>query len=76
MRNGAVLKILGIFFILFGLFWVVMGVANYASDIQLGIALSGVCMSGIGGVLVALAGIKSDLLNLWLWVKKMDENRE
>ena len=67
------MKISGIFFILFGAFWTVAGLATYASDIQLGIAVSGICMMGIGGTLIALANIKKDLVNIWLWVKKMEK---
>ena len=69
------MKIVGILFIIGGAFWAIAGFATYASDIQLGIALSGVCMLGIGSIMIGLSNIQVDLLNLWLWVKKT-ENEE
>jgi hypothetical protein len=68
------MRISGILFIIGGIFWSVAGFATYASDIQLGIALSGICMAGIGSVLVGLSNVQKDLLNLWLWVKKSDKD--
>ena len=68
------MKITGFLFIIGGIFWALLGFATYASDIQLGIALSGICMAGIGGVLVGISNVKKDLLNLWLRVKKSDED--
>jgi hypothetical protein len=67
------MKITGVLFIIGGIFWALLGFATYASDIQLGIALSGICMAGIGGVLIGISNVQKDLLNLWLWVKKSDE---
>jgi len=63
-------KITGVLFIIGGVFWAIAGFATYSSDIQLGIALSGICMAGIGGLLVGLSNLQNDVLNLWLWVKK------
>ena len=68
------MKITGALFIIGGIFWALLGFATYASDIQLGIALSGICMAGIGGVLIGISNVQKDLLNLWLWVKKSDED--
>ncbi len=69
------MKITGIVFIIAGIFWAVVGFTTYASDIQLGIALSGICMAGIGGVMIGLSNIQKDLLNVWLWVKKAEEEK-
>jgi hypothetical protein len=30
-------------------------------------------MAGIGGVLIAQASIKKDLVNIWLWVKEIEK---
>jgi hypothetical protein len=49
------MKILGISFIVFGLFWTIAGFLTYASDIQLGIAVGGINMVGIGVVMVKLS---------------------
>ncbi len=68
------MKITGVVFVIAGIFWAVAGFATYASDIQLGIALSGICMAGIGGVMVGLSNVQKDLLNLWLWVKKLEKD--
>ena len=46
------MKVLGILFIVFGALWAVAGFASYASDIQLGIAVSGINMIGIGIIMV------------------------
>ena len=67
------MKIWGIVFIVFGVFWTVAGFLSYKSDIQLGIAVTGICMAGIGGVLVALSSIKKDLMSIWLWVKEIEK---
>lgn len=67
------MKIWGIVFIVFGVFWTITGFLSTASDIQLGIAITGICMSGIGGVLIAQASIKKDLVNIWLWVKEIEK---
>jgi len=58
---------------MFGVFWTIAGFVSYKTDIQLGIAISGICMAGIGGVLISLASIRSDLLNVWLWVKEIEK---
>ena len=49
------MKILGISFIVFGLFWSIAGFLAYASDIQLGIAVGGINMVGLGIVMVKLS---------------------
>ena len=67
------MKIWGIVFVMFGVFWTIAGFVSYKSDIQLGIAVTGICMAGIGGVLIAQASIKSDLLNIWLWIKEIEK---
>jgi hypothetical protein len=67
------MKIWGIVFIVFGVFWAILGFFSYKSDIQLGIAVTGICMAGIGGVLIALASIKKDLLSIWLWIKEIEK---
>jgi hypothetical protein len=67
------MKIWGIAFIVFGVFWTIVGFLSSASDIQLGIAVTGICMAGIGGVLIAQASIKNDLMNVWLWIKEIEK---
>ena len=69
------MKITGVVFVIAGIFWAIAGFVTYASDIQLGIALSGICMAGIGGVMVGLSNVQKDLLNIWLWVKKSEEEK-
>jgi hypothetical protein len=44
----------GILFIIGGVFWTLGGIISYASDIQLGIAVSGMNMIGIGAIMVSL----------------------
>ncbi len=44
----------GIGFIFFGLFWTVGGFLSYATDIQLGIAVSGINMVGIGILMLGI----------------------
>lgn len=68
------MKITGVLFVIGGIFWALLGLATYSSDIQLGIALSGICMAGIGGVLVGLSNVQRDLLNLWLWIRKSEKD--
>jgi hypothetical protein len=48
------MKIWGILFIIGGVFWTIAGITSYASDIQLGIAVSGMNMIGIGAVMTHL----------------------
>ena len=67
------MKMWGIAFVMFGVFWTIAGFVSYKTDIQLGVAISGICMAGIGGVLISLASIRSDLLNVWLWVKEIEK---
>lgn len=50
-----VMKLIGICFIVFGLFWSIAGFLAYASDIQLGIAVGGINMVGLGIVMVKLS---------------------
>lgn len=69
------MKITGVIFVIAGIFWATAGFATYASDIQLGIALSGICMAGIGGVMIGVSNLQKDLLNIWLWVKKSEEEK-
>ena len=49
------MKILGISFIVFGLFWTIAGFLSSASDIQIGIAVGGINMVGLGIVMVKLS---------------------
>ena len=51
------MKILGVSFIVFGLFWSIAGFLAYASDIQLGIAVGGINMVGLGIVMLKLSDI-------------------
>ena len=43
---------------IFGAFWTIAGFISYKSDIQLGIALAGINMFGIGLVMIHLANQK------------------
>jgi hypothetical protein len=67
------MKPLGIIFILLGAVLTFLGLASYASDIQLIVAFVGICMAGIGVIMIALDGIKGDLSSIHLWVKKGQE---
>jgi hypothetical protein len=69
------MKITGVVFVIAGVFWAIAGFVTYASDIQLGIALSGICMAGIGGVMIGLSNVQKDLLNIWLWIKRPEEEK-
>jgi len=51
----------GIAFIVFGIFWTLAGFITYASDIQIGIAVSGINMFGIGLLMV---GVDSKLKDI------------
>jgi hypothetical protein len=53
------MKIWGIVFIVFGIFWTVAGFLSYKSDVQVGIALAGINMLGIGSIMVHLGSVKS-----------------
>jgi hypothetical protein len=53
------MKIWGIVFVVFGIFWTVAGFISYKSDIQLGIALAGINMLGIGSIMVHLGSMNS-----------------
>ena len=48
------MKIWGIVFIVAGAFWTFAGFLSYASDIQIGIAVSGINMIGIGTIMYHL----------------------
>ena len=45
------MKVWGILFVVFGVFWTIAGFISYKSDIQLGIALAGINMFGIGYIM-------------------------
>jgi hypothetical protein len=49
------MKVWGILFVIFGVFWTIAGFISYKSDIQLGIALAGINMFGIGLIMINLA---------------------
>ena len=49
------MKVWGILFAIFGIFWTIAGFISYKSDIQLGIALAGINMFGIGLIMIHLA---------------------
>jgi hypothetical protein len=49
------MKILGISFIVFGLLWAVVGFLSAKTDIQLGLAVGGINMVGLGIVMLKLA---------------------
>ena len=57
------MKIWGILFIVFGAFWTVAGFISYKSDIQLGVALAGINMFGIGYIMFHLAKQDDKKLN-------------
>ena len=46
------MKVWGILFVIFGVFWTIAGFISYKSDIQLGIALAGINMFGIGLIMI------------------------
>jgi hypothetical protein len=52
------MKFGGILFVVFGAFWAAAGFISYKSDIQLGIALAGINMIGIGVIMMRLANPK------------------
>ena len=49
------MKIWGILFVVFGTFWTLAGFISYKSDIQLGVALAGINMFGIGYIMFYMA---------------------
>ncbi len=57
------MKVWGILFLIFGAFWTIAGFISYKSDIQLGIALAGINMFGIGLIMIHLATQKGGILN-------------
>ena len=67
------MRVGGVILIIFGAFWMIAGFLSYASDIQLGLALSGICMMGIGGALIALANIREVLMDIRISILKRDE---
>jgi len=52
------MKIWGILFVIFGIFWTIAGFISYKSDVQLGVALAGINMFGIGCIMVYLGSQK------------------
>lgn len=54
------LKGWGYFFVIVGLFWTLAGLSSSASDIQLGIAVSGMNMFGIG---ILMLGVNSKFMS-------------
>ena len=52
------MKVWGILFAIFGVFWTIAGFISYKSDIQLGLALAGINMFGIGLIMIHLANKK------------------
>ena len=52
----------GIAFITFGLFWTLAGFLTYRSDIQLGIAVTGINMFGIGILMLGINNKFDDVL--------------
>ena len=63
------MKILGIIFVISGIFLALAGFTSYASDIQLIVAFTGVNMAGLGSIMIYLTGIKTDLYSIYEWVK-------
>jgi hypothetical protein len=61
----------GIVFIVFGTFWTLAGFLTYASDIQLGIAVSGINMCGIG---ILMLGVNNKIEDIMLdkWSERRD----
>jgi hypothetical protein len=49
------MKIWGALFVIFGAFWTIAGFVSYKSDIQLGVALAGINMFGIGYIMFYMA---------------------
>jgi len=62
-------KILGILFVISGVFLFLLGIFSYASDIQLVIAFVGLNMAGIGSIIIYATGLKSDLYSIYEWIK-------
>lgn len=54
------MKIWGVLFVIFGAFWTIAGFVSYKSDIQLGVALAGINMFGIGYIMFHLAKQESE----------------
>jgi hypothetical protein len=57
------MKIIGYVFVIFGSIWTIAGFASYASDIQLGIAVSGLNMVGIGLIMIKISTNNSSGMN-------------
>jgi hypothetical protein len=57
------MKIWGVLFVIFGAFWTIAGFISYKSDIQLGVALAGINMFGIGYIMFHLAKQDDQKLN-------------
>ena len=49
---------------IFGAFWSIAGFISYKSDIQLGIALAGINMLGIGLIMIHLASQNVEITTL------------
>ena len=54
IKENSMLKGWGITFIVFGTFWALAGFLTYYSDIQLGIAVGGLNLVGIGILMLGL----------------------
>jgi len=54
------MKIWGALFVIFGAFWTIAGFVSYKSDIQLGVALTGINMFGIGYIMFHMAKQESE----------------
>jgi hypothetical protein len=54
------MKTMGISFIVFGIFWTFAGFLSAKTDIQLGLAVGGINMVGLGIVMVKLSGIPTN----------------
>ena len=54
------MKIWGVLFVIFGAFWTIAGFVSYKSDIQLGVALAGINMFGIGYIMFHLSKQESE----------------
>jgi hypothetical protein len=67
------MKFSGAAFIFFGVCCALVAISAATSDIQLILAASGICMAGIGGVMIGVANIRTDVMNVWLWVKEIEQ---
>jgi Ca2+/Na+ antiporter len=67
------MKLLGTLFIIAGVLLTFLGFYSYASDIQLIVAFIGICMAGLGVIMIAIGEIREDLYSTYQWVKKGQE---